>query len=427
VLVTLRSVVPALAAVAVLSSSAVAADHDVVQISGWSDNLFAISDNDYVLDTASPTTPKNEGDTALGFATNASIKLAWTVTNRVHAKVNVWLYNQDNFAAIVTPYGGSTDSSSILLRESFLVVDLDESFSWTMGKYENNLGWISKEPTGLYRVNPSTIGYENALYGNDVVGTALTFRPKGSQFNGTLHVVNGYFNGVDTFNSNSPFASGHGSTAQRENWDLGYGLDLGWDFGKPQSDKTSNIDLELTYDPHGGNNVTAANQRAGSVFQAGLNATARAGEWGWNKDLTLGGEVIWRETTTAKTQAAGAVTQVAGTHREDFGWMLLGNYGIGKGSSADLMKSIPASITVSYQQYTTNWRAAAQGEMDANELAFALLSNPLDNANFGLNAELAFDWYQNRNPQLGNTLIGGTGHGTDNAWIFTVEAIALIP
>jgi hypothetical protein len=287
-----------------------------------------------------------------------------------------------------------------------VVVDLDNDFSWTMGKYENNLGWISKEPTGLYRVNPSTIGYENVLYGDDVVGTALTFRPKGSQFSGTFHLVNGYFQLADELN--------YGPTATRENWDLGYGLDLGWDFGKAQGDKSSGVDLELAYDPHAG--VTAGGTRGGSVFQVGLNGTARAGEFGWNKDLTLGGEVIWRETTTAKDEVGGGVVHIPGTHDQRFGWMLLGNYGIGKGSSAGWL-SVPASLTASIQQYTLNWRAGAGGEDDFSEYAIALLTNPLDNSNFGLNAEFAYD-FENHPASF---------TGTHESWQFTVEAIAVIP
>lgn len=390
----IRYVVPALA-VCAFSVPALAADRDVVTISGWSDNILTIGDDDFNNDQIN--TPANEGDTGIGFSTTASVKVGWTVTSRLRAKINVWFNNTD------TSFGTATNQNGLQLRESFFVYDLGGNLSWTMGKYINHVGWIAAEPTGLYKVNASNIGY-TGFYGNDVVGTALAYAPKDSPFSGSFHIVNGYFQGADTFNR------GTTGNAARENWDLGYGLDLVYAWGK---DGQNNVNLEFEYDPHAGN-ITLGNQRGGSVFQTGLNATFKD-----VKDLVVGGEVIYRNTTTAKQEVAGVISQVGGSHRQDFGWMLLGNYGIGEGSGMGWF-AFPASVTLSIQQLTGNYRAAARGEEDRSEVALALLTNPLDSTNFGLNAEIALASWHNQN---NGTLISGT----DNAVIFALEGIAVIP
>jgi hypothetical protein len=415
-----RRLAPTLAAVAVFCAPASAADRDSLVLSGWSDNILNVADDDYT--TNSPTTAKDDAAARIGFSTNASLKADWTVASRMHARINLWLINTIG-NGLPTPTNGyaNPQSTVVALRESYLAVDLEDGWSWWAGKYINSIGWIGAEPTAIYRVNPSTIGYTQALYGNDVVGTAIACRPKGAPISASLHVVNGFFDPLDTYNNNQIF--GH-PTSNRENFDLGYMLDFAWLFGRAQSDnKPSNLDFELVYDPHGGANTTAAGQRAGTAVQAGLNGTIRAGELPWNKDLTLGGEVIWRDVATATQEVGGTVVHVDGTHTEDFGWMLLGNLNIGGGSSLGVFK-MPASLTLSFQQFTTDWRAAGRGESDATEYAVALLTNPLDNKNFGMNYEVAWDTWQNRNP---NRTTGNPFDGTDNAWVLSVEAIAVIP
>lgn len=383
----LRYVVPALA-VCAFSAPALAADREVVTISGWSDNILTIGDDDFSNDTAG--TPRNEGDTGLGFSTTASLKVGWTVTSRLRAKINVWFDNVSSTSSV---------DNALQLRESFFIYDLGGNLSWTMGKYINHVGWIAVERTGLYKVRASNIGYQDFFYGNDVVGTAIAYASKDGPLSGSFHLVNGYFNGADTLNRTTT------GTGGRENWDLGYGADVIWAFGK----NGSNVNLEFVYDPHAGSN-SGLGTRPGSVFQTGLNATYRD-----IKDLTLGGEVIYRNTTTAKDEAGGAIVQLPGTHRQDFGWMLLANYGIGEGSGMGWF-SFPASTTLSVQTVNSNWRAGGGGEVDTQEIALALLTNPLDNTNFGLNAEIALA-----------SRTAGSAPGTDNAVIFALEGIAVIP
>jgi len=96
------------------------------------------------------------------------------------------------------------------------------------------------DPTGLFTINSSLIGYQN-IYGNDVIGGALIFGKKDVPITGELHITNGYFDGADAFSRGAQAFNGSGAvgaSATRENHDLGFGLDLTYTFAK------GNVNLE---------------------------------------------------------------------------------------------------------------------------------------------------------------------------------------
>ena len=394
---SLRKVVPALAAIAVVSSSLYAADKDVVVISGWSDNIFYVGDDQFTRNDT--TTMKDEAQPATSFYAQGSIKVGWTVAEKVHAKINLW----------VQP-GATGNDAALNLRESYVTVDLDHGLSWTMGKYIDHLGWIAAEPTGLYRVNASNIGYNSFFYGNDVIGTALAFSSKDSPLSGSIHITNGYFTAADAAN-NAPGATATGGATgfqrngTRENYDLGYGADLIYAIGS----KGTNVNLEFADDPNGG--ASAAGGVGGNIFQVGLNATVKE-----VADLTLGAEVIYRNTSVT-TQAGGGT--LTGSHTHDLGYMALANYSIEK------FFPVPASVSLSFQQYTTNWdnKDLKNADTTLSDYALALLTNPFKNTNFGLNAEISYITEQNHN----GLPAGSNRDNTDEAWIGSIEAIAVIP
>jgi len=395
--VNLRQAVPALVAIAFAATPALAEDKDVVTISGWSDNIFYVADDQFTQDD--PTTAKDEAQPTAFIDANASLKMAWTVTPRLHAKVNLWLFNSTS----------GSSASSLNMRESFISYDLGGGLTWLMGKYIDHIGWISAEPTGLYRINASNIGYTAYFYGNDVVGTALAFGKKDCPISGSFHVTNGYFTAADASNPGFGFAgTGASRSGSRENADLGYGLDLVYAFSKDGQDS---INLEFADDPHSASGSATPGSRGGNVFQVGLNATIKD-----VKNLTLGGEVIYRDTETGRvSDGARGVAQDPGTGSRDLGWMLLGNYSLGKALV------VPSSVTLSFQQYTLNRGDAAAaisspgGHTTFTDVAVALLTNPLENTNFGLNAEVS---YISRSIKT---------TGTDDAWVGSIEAIAVIP
>jgi hypothetical protein len=307
------------------------------------------------------------------------------------------------------------------MREAYLVYDLGNNLSWTMGKYINHLGWESIEPTGLYRVNFGIV--QSFFYGNDVVGTAVGWADKNSPFSGSFHVVNGYFNPADARNSSfrnntnitaTNNGSGVNRPATRNNYNLGLGLDLIMGFNKDaKGNYQDNVNLEFAYDPNAGTNAAAPLELGGDVFQTGLNATIAS----INK-LVLGGEVIYRNTTTARQDNAGGSSHVAGTHRQDFGFALLANYKVKDN----------ASVTFNFQEVAMDWRGGGptpSSNQVVDEYTLALLTQPMNgNNNFGLNLELSYLDTQEHGDSSGS---GAPTVAYDHAWIGAFEGIIIIP
>ncbi len=355
----LRNLVPALALAAVTAAPAMAVDQaPAVSFAGWVDTILNFSDGDADADVDAPGTAKDETGATIGFSSTASLKAMWKVTDALSAKVNLWF---------------DAGTADVNMREAYFAWALNDSVTWSMGKYIDHIGWISAEPTGLYTVNDSLIGYLGA-YGNDVVGTSIGFAPKDSPFSGSFHIVNGYFTDSDAasvgvFGDRDP---------NRENTDLGFGLDLIFNFPE---DKGS-INLEFAYDINSGetasglpaNGDATAGNFGGDVFLVGLNATVTP-----VKPLMLGAEVIY--LTYGESESAAGVDGADAADRLQF--LLLGNYA--------LETSVPMSITGMVQYVQVEFDAAAAPETESRlGVAAALLTNPLSSSNFGLNFEIGY-------------------------------------
>ncbi|MBA3708411.1 MAG: hypothetical protein H0W83_06305 [Planctomycetes bacterium] len=403
-----RYVVPALGALAISATPIFAADtglsKDAVTIGGWVDTIFTAAETPEATGTG-PLTAKEESGTGLEFSSMASLKVNWNLSDKAKGRINLWFGNQDVNA-------GASFPGAINLREAYFVYDLGSNLSWTMGKYMNHLGWESLEPTGLYRVNFGIVGAY--FYGNDVVGTAIGWSDKSSPFSGSFHVVNGYFNPLDARNAgfrNNTAAVGTTGTgvsrpATRNNYNLAVGLDLVMGFNKDnKGEYQDNINLEFAYDPNAGSNGPSPAGLGGDVFQTGLNATIKCiPKW------MFAGEVIYRNTTSARP--ATGVGHVAGTHTQDLGWALLANY--------KFMDN--ASVTANFQEVSSDWRGGGVGATTnrvVDEYTVALLTQPLRNNNFGLNAEISYLDTQEHN--------AAPTAGYDHAWIGAIEGIIIIP
>jgi len=357
---TLRHLVPALGLAALTATSAFAADKaPTVTFAGWSDNILTLA-NDDAKDN--PATAKDETKPSVRFSSAASLKAMWKVSDRVDAKVNLWFY----------PDTVGTANASLQAREMYVTVDLTDGFSWQMGKYIDHIGWISAEPTGLYSVNNSLIGYLG-IYGNDVIGTALNYNdPKKSPFSGSLHITNGYFTGSDAL---SP---GYVATnsANRENTDLGYGLDL--TYALPND--MGNIDFDFAYDMHssGQNNVLApaTNYLGGNALLVGLNATVKP-----VKELMIGAEVMM--FTVGEAENAAKV-KVANSGEKRTQGLLLANYAIPNAPWGMSLTGL-----VQYVQIKSDNPGTPDKEKRM-EVAGEVLTNPFGTSNFGLNLEVAY-------------------------------------
>ena len=358
----LKNIVPALALAAFIATPAMAADAPAVSFEGWVDTKLTYSDTD--ADEVGGG--KDESRGALAFSAQASLKANWKVTNDLTARVNLWLSPSDDSVDVANE---STNANGLNMAEAYFAWAINDTVTWSMGKYINTIGWIAIEPTGLYTVNNSLIGYLDA-YGNDVLGTSIALAPKDSPFSGSFHIVNGYFTGADATNSDF----GDRNSDNRENTDLGFGLDLTYSFG----DK-GNINLDLAYDMSSGEPTPTgyglgnapAGGIGGDVFLIGVNATIKP-----VKPLTIGAELMYLAIGEAEN-AAGA--ELPNTDASMIQGMLMANYAI-EGAS------IPMSVT-GMIQYITIDNDSAEDETRIGG-ALALLTNPLGSSNFGLNFEI---------------------------------------
>jgi hypothetical protein len=355
--VNIRNLVPALAIVTLTSTAGFAADAaPAVTFSGWVDTVLQFSDDDT---TDVPATGKDEAAGALRFSGAASLKAAWKVTDAVSAKANLWF---------------DPGSSSVNMREAYFTWAFNDSLSWSMGKYIDHIGWISAEPTGptFLFINADTIGYRQ-VYGNDVLGTALSIAPKDSPVSGAIHITNGYFTGGDGSSTNYTSAT----SDNRENSDLGFGLDLTF---KLPNDMGS-INAELAYDIHSGSTANLGGPAAttnflgGDVMLVGVNATLKP-----VKILTLGAEFMY--LTVGESENATGVSQNDGIDRMQF--LLLGNVAL-EGAPANM------SVTGLVQFISIDHDDVAKPETeDRLYVGVALLTNPVTSSNFGLNFEVGY-------------------------------------
>ena len=364
----LRNLVPALALAAVTAAPAMAADAvPAVSFNGWVDTILAIGDNDA---DDSALTAKDEESASIRFTAQASLKANWKVTDALSAKVNLWF---------------DPGSEGLNMREAYFAWAINDTVTWSMGKYIDHIGWLSAEPTGLYTVNNSLIGYLET-YGNDVIGTSIKVAPKDSPFSGEFHITNGYYTASDALNG--------GPSDNRENTDLGFGLDLILALG----DKAT-LNLEFAYDMASDQNAGALPNTAnlgGDVFLVGFNATVTP-----VKPLLIGAEIQY-VTAGQGEDAAGADL---GEDIDRIQGLLLANYAI-EGAS------IPMSVT-GMVQYVTIDNGGLEDEARIGA-AVALLTNPLGSSNFGLNFELGiFD----------ESDVGGATGIDDNGFVLAMEGL----
>ena len=359
---TLRSLVPALGTLApalvALAMAPIHAGDTPVTFHGWADTILSVGDDSQKDD---PATKQKEKAFGAGFYAQGSLKVNWTVTDKLTAKLN----------AFINPGPGS----AVNLREAYFTYNLGSGVKWSMGKYIDHMGWISAEPTGLYVINASLIGY-TSLYGNDVIGTAVSFSEKEVPVSGSIHITNGYFSSADNYSRGTNTADSTG----RENIDLGYGLDL---VVTPSDAFSANA--ELAFDP---STAAAGGVKGGGMYVVGLNATAKAA------GFTIGLEGMYAAKQKDSSPTAG---KVDGTDMNRYQANLLVNYALPD-------TKFPMSVSVQGQYIRTNNKVVVAGggggqgggatntEEKATTMAqgtLALLTNPLKDTNFGLNAELA--------------------------------------
>lgn len=388
----LRYLVPVLGIIAVSIPVANAADQagaaPSITFTGWVETILNVSSANKPDDNAS--TAKDEKGLEIGFSNEASLKAHIKISDSITGKINLFI--------------SPGDGSDINMREAYVDWALNADWFLQTGKYIDSIGWLSPEPTGLYTVNASLIGY-TGIYGNDVIGANLGFAQKGCPITGSFHITNGYFNGADGHSVTPMGATGGGSgkTASRGNSDLGYCVDLTYNL----PGDGNFVNLDFAYDPHG---AFAANYQVGGAGAAVIPAGAEGGnamlvglngQYNITKGFLVAAEIMDFTVGNYKT-AAATVDNTGGTRTQG---LVLANYVLPK-------TSFPVSLTGEIQ-YITDKQKGAGNKEKASEETLAILTNPTSSNYFGLNGEISFTQYTSP----------VTGASKVNAIILSVEAL----
>jgi hypothetical protein len=340
-----------------------------VVLSGWIDNFLTVNSQLSKVQN-DPTTSKDEKGVAIKFATEASVKVNWKVTDAMTARINLWIV-PDQANQNLNP------------REAFLSYSLNDDITWTIGKYINHIGWLSAEPTGLWRPNASLIGY-TSIYGNDVYGTNFAYADKDVPFTGSVHIVNGYYSAQD-----GTLAGAYTPQVApgRANSDLGYGLDLIYNF--PGGWAGSFLNLEGAYDVHSSDNQPTGTDAAGNTvtgyggdaFEVGFNGTLKPPLA--NQPLSIGFEIQDFGLADGKNGPGDTAPSPKNGYNRVQGLVQV-NYVLPN-------TSFPISLTGSFEDVNIKPDASGSQTISAQEYAVSVNTNPLKGSpNLGVNLELAY-------------------------------------
>jgi hypothetical protein len=378
--VNLRYLVPALGIIAVSIPLANAEDKSsmpVISFDGWVNTTLEGSSANYP--TNDPATAKDEKGVELGFENEASLKTYIKLGDSVSGKINIFI--------------DPGNDAVLNVREAYVDWKLNTDWTLQTGKYFTTIGWISPEPTGLYTVNNSLIGYLGA-YGNDPIGASLAFGHANCPLSGALHITNGSYNGADAYSVTPDGATGGGTnkSPSRGNADLGYGLDLTYTL--PGNDRNF-VNFDFDFDPHGAffgyytvgvalGTVAfggPADAEGGRAVLLDLNA-----QYVVAKGLLVAAEIA-NLNIGDDHPGAGTVANAAGVGGNRTQGLVLANYELPKASTV-----CPMSVTGEVQYITDKAHGASNNEK-ASEETLALLTNPTGSDFFALNAELSFTQY----------------------------------
>lgn len=348
-----------------------------VFLNGWSDNVL----------TWAHDPSKTEGGGSLGaenfdsvdFSTSALLRVDWTVNSQVSGRVSVRFNDVGGTPATDVGQAGA------YLTESWVMVQVSESTSVTMGKFYNLFGWQGAEPTQLNRIGYGlTVDYYGA---NDPLGVTVAYTR--GDFLAMFQASNGFFKPSDgtntgSVNSNYPLLNDH----QRN--DLG----LFADFTLTPGGESNFVNLEFAWDPSSSAAAgvsPAATPFPGSIFQAGLNGTYHP-----NEKLLLGGEVIYRNSQNGVVATNGSFDS-----KQDLAWMATATQTL---DTAE--KLCPMAATLMFSSDNQDVMGDKNTSLPVqSQVALALLTNPYDTTNFGLNLEYQYQWGEGTNSNTATSRI----------------------
>lgn len=395
----LRYLVPALGIIAVsvpvTNAEDKAAPAPVITFDGWNSAILSVSSaNEPAHDVGGAGDEREEKSLLYGFSDIASIKANIKISDNVSGKINIWL--NPGAGNPGTAENGQA-ASLVDVREAYSVVAINDEWSIQAGKYINTIGWISPEPTGLYTVNNSLIGYLG-MYGDDVIGVSALWEKKNCPIHGSVHITNGYFNAANesSVGPESAFGAGSPKFVTQNGTDLGYGLDLSYDL----PGDNNFINLDVAYDMHGGyigNYFLVAPVGApaavpfdlgSNVFLVGLNGQYNITQV---KGLLVAAEVMGAGFGDLSYEDHS----LADTGGRRYQGLFLANYTLPKGT----MK-FPVSVTGEIQRIQVKGQYAGAITEKATEETLAILTNPTNSNYFALNGELSFTQFNDGAPTV---------------------------
>ena|GEM_PF-4430481 len=326
-----------------------------------------------VIATAGHSSVDDASDqTDVEFTSFVELRVGYKVADNVTAQIDLEFDGANS---------RGDDVNVAYLEQAFINWAITDGFSLTGGKFTTYAGWVAADADGLYRINAGPI---TSLYGGEITGAAGNFVVN-EEFNISVFLVNG-LDVVSGGNSLTPDTAAIDS----ENDDLALAVDAVY-----KMEGIGSFNLEAGYD------YLSADI---SEFSIGLNATITAVE-----NLTLGAEIITR------------MLDVDGVSLSALGALAMGNY--------KLSTTQPMSVTGMLQYVSYDEGDIGDGETaSVLELAVALLTNPTNNPNFGLNYEISYATVSDDGVVVEN--VGDPspfGFDKQNDLRFSIELLALIP
>lgn len=347
---SLRYIVPTLGLLACSAPTFAADVGGGLVIDGYVDAILEITAHDEAVRDNPGAIPGGDepSDTTIDFTSAFQIEPSWQIGDDVVA------------AAEIAYYDGA---SGFALEQAYVAWAINEQVTFTMGRFHNLIGWEGLDAPDLYRINNSNMylsDANNGMWGGDLDGAMVSIAPTDSSFTAHIWIADTIFGSVNGgVKNNDELAFGATATFAIEDQGLVFDLDLAYDMGNTVDDSGD----------------------SSSTFQIDLNA-----EWTGMENLLVAADINYYDYDV--DSALGALLAV--------------NYAFPE-------TSIPMSVTG-----MLNYLDPADDTDDDEELEFALalLTNPTNDANFGLNGELRY-----------------IDRGADDSSEFGifVEALAIIP
>ena len=329
----LRSIVPALGLIACpLTISSAQEIAKGVFLNGWVDSVFS-------------STVTENAATTNDFGTASDVQVGWDINERISATLN--LRSDSEFNAF-TP------------AEAYGSVKASERLTLSAGRSYGPFGYFANEPTGLLTVIPALT---TRLYPINPSGTWAVYEVS-EQITITGIIADGFANGDGVNTLGQPTGKPLSVDGHNDPNDVSYGLDIAYN-----PIERVGLHIQGYVDPSAGGDD--AKGHAGSVLFVAVNSQYK------DDQLTAGGEFIFRSVENYAQP---------GQPSNNIAWAVFLSHTLP-------VELCPMALTIQANEFHQD-----KSKLSANVAAehdfrgqLALLTNPLNSAQFGLNCEVFYD------------------------------------